>query len=121
MTSAALQQAEQRHFAAFLAAHPGQITLNNRTLPVGVIPRRGVRFETDGGLIQERMIELVVACALLPDAEIIDATTDATRPVRFTHVQTGRAYTLKTDASAPQKSPQGVFWTLTGAQTTAHA
>jgi len=119
--SPALIASERRHLAAQLAAHPGTITLGTRTLQCAWLAERGSRFEAEGGLIQERQITLLVAAADLPVAEIIDATTDATRAIRFTHVQTGRAYLLKTDTDAPDLSPHGIFWTLTAAQTTAHA
>jgi len=118
---AALAIAERRHLASLLASYPATITLGTRTLKAAKIEKRGVKYENDGGQIQQKTIHLVIACAELSDSEIIDATTDATRALRFTHVQTGRAYLLKTDTDAPDLSPHGIFWTLTAAQTTAHA
>jgi hypothetical protein len=116
--SAPLVTSEKLHLASLLKRNPCTITLNGRNLPAAFIARRGVRYENDGGVIQSRTIKIVVASALLPAADIIDATTDATRAVRFTHVETGRVYQLATDAGAPNASPHGVFWTLTGNQIT---
>lgn len=117
--SAALVTSEKLHLATLLQRNPCTILLNNRRLPAAFIARRGVKFENDGGVIQSRTIKIVVACALLPTADLIDATTDSTRAVRFTHVETGRVYQLATDAGAPNESPHSVFWTLTGQQITA--
>lgn len=115
---AALATAERRHLASLLASYPATITLGTRTLKAAKLEKRGVKYENDGGQIQQKTIHLIVPCADLPDSEIIDATTDATRAVRLTHVQTGRVYQLDTGANAPDKSPQGIFWTLTALQTT---
>lgn len=117
--SSALVASEKLHLATLRKHYPCTITLNGRNIPAAFMARRGVKYEQDGGLIQQRTIKILVACALLPASEIIDETTDATRAVRFTHVQTGRIYQLATDSGAPNQSPQGVFWTLTGHQITA--
>lgn len=109
--------AELAHLKAHKAAFPGTLTLGTRTLACAVIAERGKKWDGDGGQIQQRTVSFLVACRELPDSEIIDATTDATRAVRFTHVQTGRIYTLSDDRP-PQKSPAGVFWSLHATQPT---
>jgi hypothetical protein len=116
--SAALVTSEKLHLAGLLQRNPCTITLGARSISAAYIARRGVKYEQDGGVIQSRTIKIVVACALLPASDIIDATTDATRAVRFTHVETGKVYALDTEAGAPNASPHGVFWTLTGHQIT---
>lgn len=118
MLASSLASAERRHLASLLAQYPATITIGTRTMKAARLEKRGVKYEMDGGQIQQKTIHLLVACADLPDAEIIDATTDATRGIRITHIQTGRVYQLDTGANAPDKSPQGIFWTLTGLQTT---
>lgn len=110
--------AEHRHLAALKVAHPGTITLGTRTLQCAILAERGTRWEGEGGQVQQRMLSVLVACAELPESDIIDAATDASRPRTFTHVQTGRSYILDTGNDAPDQSPHGIFWTLTGTQPT---
>jgi hypothetical protein len=116
--SAALVASEKLHLAGLRQRNPCTITLGARSIPAAYIARRGIKYEQDGGVIQARTIKIKVACALLPASDIIDATTDTTRAVRFTHVETGRVYVLDTEAAAPYLSDHGVFWTLTGHQVT---
>ena len=109
--------AELAHLKVQKAAFPGTLTLGTRTLDCAVLAERGKKWDGDGGQIQQRTVSFLVACRDLPESEIIDATTDATRAVRFTHVQTGRVYTLSSD-NPPQQSQHGVYWSLHAAQTT---
>lgn len=122
MSLDALVNSEKRHMAAMKAAFPATLRFSSgRTCGAAIVARRGVRFEENGGTIQEKKLTCLVESALLPESEIIDAATDATRPRTFTHLQTGRIYLLKTDGEAPQLSPQGIFWKITGTQTTTRA
>lgn len=121
MSHAPLVEAEKTHLAVMQSRHAGRISVNGRTLTAAVLAKRGTRLDMDGGLIQEKLITFLVACSALAEAEIIDATTDATRAVRLTDLQTGRVYQLGSETSPPERSPQGVYWKLTGRQITKNA
>lgn len=116
MSASALIASERLYLTSMLQRMPATLTLGTRTLRAAKLEKRGTRFEQHGGQIQQKTLHLIIPCAELPDAEIIDPTTDATRAVRLTHLQTGRVYQLDTE-TPPQKSPQGIYWSLTAIQT----
>lgn len=111
-------RAELTHLNALKRSHPGTLTLGTRTIPCALLPERGAKWDGNGGQIQQRQITILCACTDLPASDIINTTTDATRAIRFTHRETGRIYTLSTDADTPEPSPHGIYWTLHGTQPT---
>ena len=114
---ALLTQSAKHSLQVLISAHPGHIIIGTRTIKCAVFAERGVKWEGDGGQIQQRLIKAQVPCSALPDSEIVNATTDATRPVQFTHQETGKVYQLSTD-NAPLKDPTGTYWHITGTQVT---
>lgn len=113
---AILQQAAKQTLQALIAAYPGHITIGTRTIKCAVFTERGMRWEGDGGQVQKQTLKAQIPCTQLPDSEIVNAS-NATKPVRITHVETGLVYQLDTE-NAPQKDPHGVYWEINGVQTT---
>lgn len=112
MSPSVLVAAEQRH-AATLGV-PGTISLDGTRYRVRFISHRGVRMELDGGLNQMRRISAIVLCSVLPAAQIIDATTGATRTREIIHVETGLTYRI--DPDGVQRSPQSIYWLIKASQ-----
>lgn len=114
---AILYNAAKLSHKALTDAYPGHIVIGTRTIRCPVFVERGMRWEGDGGQVQKQTIKVQPACHLLPDSEIVDATTGESRPVRFTHQETGLVYQLSTE-DAPRKHPSGYYWSVTGTQVT---
>jgi hypothetical protein len=105
--------AAQRLLAAFIAAHPGSITLAGRTISAAVIPKRGGIATADGGFRQTRSVRVMFAFTLLTEAALFDATTGVL--LRQSLVFDGVSY--RVDSAQPD--PYKVYWTVSALEAVA--
>jgi hypothetical protein len=115
MKPTALRAAETVMLRSLMEAHPATLTIGTTTVRGAMVPRRGARMEFTGGLVQKRMMGVIIPFDAVAPALLIDATTGATRTHAITHVETGLAYKMEPDGV--QLSPQRAYYILHASQT----